>query len=345
MFTKKYKPISVVWETTLNCNMNCMHCGSSAGTQRAKELTTNQGLNLCKNLCELGTKIISLMGGEALLRKDWKIFAHNIRDLGMNVTLMSNGWLINEKIISELIKIEPYAVSISIDGGTAKTHDAIRCHSGSFDRCIKSLELLTKTNLPTTVITTVHKQNFSELPLLRDFLLNKGIAWQIQMANAVGRFPKNLILSKEEFYSVALFIASCRKKYSIKQLPIMGAHNFGYHSQILPDIMVLPWMGCQAGITALGIQSDGGIKGCLSLPDEFIEGNILNKKILDIWNEPNSFSYNRNFKIEELGKKCIDCKYGKRCKGGCLTVSSSLTGKNHSDPYCLRLIEKEIIVV
>jgi len=285
------------------------------------------------------------MGGEALLRKDWKIFAHNIRDLGMNVTLMSNGWLINEKIISELIKIEPYAVSISIDGGTAKTHDAIRCHSGSFDRCIKSLELLTKTNLPTTVITTVHKQNFSELPLLRDFLLNKGIAWQIQMANAVGRFPKNLILSKEEFYSVALFIASCRKKYSIKQLPIMGAHNFGYHSQILPDIMVLPWMGCQAGITALGIQSDGGIKGCLSLPDEFIEGNILNKKILDIWNEPNSFSYNRNFKIEELGKKCIDCKYGKRCKGGCLTVSSSLTGKNHSDPYCLRLIEKEIIVV
>jgi len=343
MFIKNYKPISVVWETTLNCNMNCMHCGSSAGTQRTKELTTNEGLNLCEDLSELGTKLISLMGGEALLRKDWNILANNIRDLGMNVTLMSNGWLINEKTISELIKIEPYAVTVSIDGGIANTHDAIRRLEGSFDRCITILELLTKANLPVTVITTVHKRNFKELPLLRDILLNKKIAWQIQMANAVGRFPKSLILSKEEFYSVALFVASCRKKYSIKELPIMGAHNFGYHSRILPSIMVLPWIGCQAGLTALGVQSDGGIKGCLSLPDEFIEGNILNRGISEIWNDPNSFLYNRNFKKEELGEKCKECKYGKKCKGGCLTVSYSLTAKNHSDPYCLRLIEKEMI--
>lgn len=343
MFKKKLVPIHVVWETTLNCNMNCMHCGSSAGTQRKKELTTKEGLTLCKDLSELGTKIISLMGGEALLRKDWGLLANHIRDLGINVTLMSNGWLINEKTISELIKIEPYAVTISIDGGIAKTHDLIRHLEGSFDRCIKSLELLTNANLPVTVITTVHKQNYKELPLLRDFLLNKGIAWQIQMGNAVGRFPKSLILTKEEFYSVALFIASCRKKYSIKELPVMGAHNFGYNSNILPNIMILPWIGCQAGLTALGIQSDGGIKGCLSLPDEFIEGNIRKQKISDVWNNPNLFFYNRNFKKEDLGEKCKECKYGKICKGGCLTVSSSLTGKNHSDPYCLQLIEKEIV--
>ena len=344
MVKKRYIPIIAVWETTLNCNMKCLHCGSSAGRSREKELTTQEGLDLCRDLKKLGTRRVTLMGGEPLLRKDWYDFAKGIRNLGMNVTIISNGLLIDEKIVSQLVELDPYAVSISIDGGTKETHNSIRRVNTSFDKCIHNLELLREANLPTSVVTTVHKQNFKELPKIRDFLLNKGIAWQIQMAVPVGRFPESFMLSKDEFYSVALFIASCRKKYSIKELPVMGAHNFGYNSKILPNIMILPWIGCQAGLTAIGIQSDGGIKGCLSLPDEFIEGNVRDQNIIDIWNNPNSFSYNRNFKKEDLRGQCKECKYGKRCKGGCLTVSWSLTGKNHSNPYCLRLIEKETII-
>jgi len=343
MFKTNNIPISVVWETTLKCNMKCIHCGSSAGQNRRNELTTKEGLKLCEDLNKLGTRLISLMGGEPLLRKDWNIFAHHIKNLGMNVTIMSNGFLIDEKIISELLKIDPYAVTISLDGGTKKIHNNIRGLDTSFDHCINSLKLLTDANLPTTVITTIHKQNLKELPIIRDFLLNKGIAWQIQMATPFGRFPRNLMLSKEEFYSAALFISTLKKQYSIKELPVMGAHNFGYHSKILPNIMLLPWIGCQAGLTTLGIQSDGSIKGCLSLPDNFIEGNIRKKSVIKIWNDTNSFSYNRNFKKDDLTGKCRNCKHGKRCRGGCLTVSKSLTEKNHGDPYCLRLIEDEIL--
>lgn len=343
MLKKNFIPISVVWETTLNCNMNCMHCGSSAGKIRRNELNTKEGLKLCDNLNDLGTKLISLMGGEVFLRKDWNTLAQHIKDLGMNITLMSNGLLIDDNIISQLSKLEPYAVTISLDGATAKTHNSVRRVKTSFDRCIRSLDLLRKANLPTTVITTVYKKNFKELPMIRDFLINKSIAWQIQMANPVGRFPESLMLSKDEFYSVALFIASTRKNYSIKELPIMGAHNFGYNSQILPNITILPWFGCQAGLTALGIQSDGGIKGCLSLPDEFIEGNIRETNLKELWYDPNFCSYNRNFKKDDLNGECKDCKYGKRCKGGCLTVSMSLTGKNHCDPYCMHLLEQKMI--
>lgn len=341
--SKRYIPISVVWETTLNCNMKCIHCGSSAGNIRRNELTTSEGLKLCNDLNKLGTRLITLMGGEPFLRKDWHIFAHHIRDLGINVTIMSNGLLIDEKIVSELRKIDPYAITISLDGGTANTHNSIRGVNTSFSRCMHSLDLLTEANLPTTIITTLHKRNLKELPIIRDIILNRGIAWQVQMATPVGRFQKSLMLSKDEFYSVALFIASMRKNYSVKELPIIGAHNFGYYSQILPNLQLLPWIGCQAGITAMGIQSDGGIQGCLSLPDIFIEGNIREKSIFDIWNDPSSFSYNRNFSKNNLNGDCKNCKYGKRCRGGCLTVSTSLTGKKHSDPYCLRLIEQKMI--
>ena len=148
------------------------------------------------------------------------------------------------------------------------------------------------------------------------------------------------MLSKKEFYSAALFIAAMKKKYSIKELPILGAHNFGYHSQVLPNLMLLPWIGCQAGLTALGIQSNGGVKGCLSLPDKFIEGNIRQISLIDMWNDPDLFKYNRKFKVNDLENKCKICRYCKRCRGGCITVSAALTGENHCNPYCLNAIEE-----
>lgn len=342
MFKQKYTPISVVWESTLECNMNCIHCGASAGFKRRNELTTREAKTVIDDLNRLGTKLITLMGGEPFLRKDWYTIAKYIREKKMNITIMSNGSLINEKIVKKLEKLQPYAMAISLDGGTAETHDKIRRVDDSFNHCLESLKLLRNAGIQTSVVTTVHKQNVKELPLIRDLLLNKGIAWQIQMCTPVGRFPRDLMLSKKEFYATALFIASTRRKYNRKQLPIMGAHNFGYHSEYMPNIMLFPWTGCQAGISTLGIQSDGGIQGCLSLPDNYVEGNIRQQRITDIWNNSNSFSYNRKCNPKEMNGECAQCKYKKRCKGGCLTAAVSISREEHNDPYCLRLIEKDI---
>lgn len=344
MLKSKFIPVSVVWEITLACNMKCLHCGSSAGKARVGELTTKEALNLCEELKKLGTSLITLMGGEPFLRPDWYIIAQKIKDLGMDLTCISNGLIIDNNIVTQLKKLNPYAVAISLDGGIAKTHDSIRGTKGSFEKCISCLELLKKEGIPTSIITTVHKKNIKELSKIRELILGKGIAWQIQMAGPTGRFPSDLLLSKEEFYSVAMFISSSRNQYSLKELPVMGAHNFGYHSHILGNIMVTPiWRGCQAGITTMGIQSDGGVKGCLSLPDDYVESNIRNKNISDIWNNPSFASYNRQFKKEDLKGNCNKCKYGKRCKGGCQTVSTSLTGEMHNNPYCLYMIEKEML--
>lgn len=344
MFRSRYIPISVAWELTLECNMKCMHCGQSAGQSRSNELTTKEALDLCEQLKKLNAEVINLTGGEPILRKDWSEIGKKIRDLGIDLSLLSNGLAIDDKTVSILRKLEVYAMAISLDGGTSKTHDSIRGIKGSFDKCISSLKLLREGNLPTTAITTIHKGNIKELPLIREQILNIANAWQIQIAVPIGRFPKDLILSKEEFYSLALFIAATRKQHSVKELAIIGAHSIGYHSQILRNTMVTPiWNGCQAGITTMGILSDGGIKGCLSLPKEYTEGNIREKKLDEIWNAPDFASYNRKFKSENLKNNCKNCKYSKRCKGGCETVSLAITREMHCDPYCLYLIEQEMI--
>jgi len=341
MFRKKVFPYSTVVELTLKCNMKCIHCGSSAGEDRKNELSFDEWVKVLSDLAELECELVTLMGGEPFLRKEWYEIAEKVKDFGMKVAFISNGFCIDDKIISNMRKIEPYTVAISMDGATSETHDSIRKVKGSFEKCQEVLKSLRSADLPTTVVTTVHKQNFKELPKMREFLLNKNIAWQIQIADPIGRFPKSLHLSLEEFYSVALFIASTRQKYSLKEMPITGAHCIGYNSRMLPNITLSTrWTGCQAGLTVLGIQSDGGVKGCLSLPNSFVEGNVRAKSLIEIWSDPEFCIYTRQFKAENLNGDCKDCKFGKSCKGGCNAVSTSLTGKTHSDPFCLYLIEK-----
>ncbi|UCD12946.1 MAG: radical SAM protein [Thermoplasmatales archaeon] len=337
-----YTPSQVVWELTLQCNLKCIHCGSSAGNARPNELSPTEAVKLCKDLAEINSRQVCFMGGEPFLRKEWYRLGREVRDLGMELLVISNGFIVNEDIISKLVKLDPYGISVSLDGATPETHDHIRGVEGSFKKVMEFISLSRKADLPTAVITTVNKLNFKELPMIKKLLLGKHIAWQIQTASPEGRFPKKLLLSKEEFYSLGLFIASMQTKYSSKELPVIGAHCCGYYSRYIPHVgLSSNWRGCQAGISILSVKSHGDVIGCLATPDKYIEGNIRDKSIIEIWNNPKSFPYNRRFQTINLGDNCRDCKYGETCKGGCMGMSIALTGIPHNDPYCYHKIEQK----
>ena len=85
-------PVYVVWEITLACNLKCIHCGSRAGHRRAKELSTSECIDVVRQLAELGTREISIIGGEAFVRKDWLTLVRAIRDHGMDCTMQTGGY-------------------------------------------------------------------------------------------------------------------------------------------------------------------------------------------------------------------------------------------------------------
>jgi len=342
---EKYLLECAVWEFTLKCNLKCLHCGSSAGLYRKDELNTQEALKLCEDLKKINCMSIALMGGEPFLRKDFWEVAKKIRELGMELSVITNGTIFDNETFKKLKELEPRAVAISIDGAKKETHEKIRGIKGCYE---KSWEFINKAlieKLPVSVITTVSKINISELNEIAEQLKNKNIAWQIQTAGAEGyRFSKEFLLDLEEFYSVGLFIEYLREKYTIQELPVIGAHDLGYNSCIINNTGLNPkWTGCQAGISVIGIRSNGDILGCLSLNnDKYIEGNIRKINISEIWNGKNSFLYTRNFKKDEAGENCIECKFIEECKGGCCEMSLMKTGKFHNDPYCFYKIEHEI---
>ena len=335
-------PGCAVWEITLACNLNCIHCGSAAGRKRDDELSTEEALQLCDDLKGIGCQGVALMGGEPLLRPDWVTLSERVHDRGMELSIITNGWLgQDDKVTQQIVDLSPECVTVSLDGGEASVHDMIRGVTSSFERATQAIDRYSSLGLPTSVITTVHKLNLKELTKIRDFLKGKGVAWQIQMATPHGRLERKHVLSQDEYYSVALFIAATRKLYS-KELMVAGAHDMGYFSTILPELQVKTWQGCQAGMGTLGIQSNGNITGCLALPEQFIEGNIRDRPLSEIWYDEVSFRYSRYVNKSDMKAHCASCEFWSHCGGGCSAVSVTMGKGFHQNPYCVRYIEQSM---
>src|SRR5579864_1544569 len=85
-------PVYVVWETTLACNLKCLHCGSRAGHRRARELSTAECIDVIRQLAELGTREITIIGGEAFIRRDWLTLVRAIREHDIECSMQTGGY-------------------------------------------------------------------------------------------------------------------------------------------------------------------------------------------------------------------------------------------------------------
>lgn len=339
--------INVTWELTLACNLNCNHCGSAAGKRRKNELSLDISLKLCNELKELGTKEVTLIGGEPLISDRWFSIAKRLNELGIKVNFVSNGTIMTDDIIDKLKEAKINNFGISIDG-IKETNDLIR-GKGTYDKIIKTIKLLQKNNIKLSIATTVSKFNFKELDDIYQNLINFNIkVWQIQLAMPVGRMTPDLMINKKDLKKLVKFIIKVNKE---EKLRIFPGCNIGYFGgleekyRIQKEENALPfWTGCYSGIFEMGVMSNGSIKGCLAMKDKFIEGNINKKPLKEIWENENNFSYNRKFKKSCLKGFCAKCEYGEICRGGCPIISEALTGSTNNDPYCIERIEKEVVI-
>ena len=141
-------PGLVIWEITLKCNLKCKHCGSSAGRARNDELTIDECLKICDDLAEIGFRGVTLFGGEPFLRDDWYIMGKKIKDLGMKLSVVTNGFVDPDYIIPRLIELGVDSVQVGLDG-TSEVHDYIRGVKGSFSRAIVLFHRGKQTSKPT----------------------------------------------------------------------------------------------------------------------------------------------------------------------------------------------------
>jgi radical SAM protein with 4Fe4S-binding SPASM domain len=326
-------PIVIGFELTLACNLRCMHCASSAGYRRRNELSLDEVLNVCDQFPDLLVQEVDFTGGEPLLHKDWDTIANYLGKLNIDVRMVSNGVLLEENI-GRLLDAGIATVGVSLDGLEA-THDRIRARPGLFRQIISGVEAAFAAGLPIAVLTAVNNHNVGELPEMYTFLQRLGVRhWQVQPIFSRGRARETeLNLSESAFLELGEFVHSrLTGSCGADGFTMMPADGIGYFTEL--DTRERAWEGCVAGMSSCGITADGKIKGCLSLPDDLVEGDLRERDLWSIWHDEASFTYNRAFSLKDLGENCAGCEFGEQCRGGCSVMSHASTERLHNDPYC-----------
>ena len=323
-----YRLRSCVWEITLACCFSCAYCGSCGGKGRENELTTEECDDVARQLKELGCRRVSLIGGEVFMRPDWKEIVRSLTSKNVRVCIITNGYTMTDPILNALKELNVESVAVSLDG-PREAHDAFR-QKGSFDRALSAISRLTESGIPTSVISALRADNYRLLPELLGILKNYPIfAWQLQACSPMGNAKKNGVDVAFDASFVLDFVAQNSKK-----VPFMlgVADNIGYFTKDEGSLRgvtdgSVAFSGCGAGLTSIGIDSVGNVRGCESMYDEFfIEGNLRRRSLRDIWEDENAFSYNRRFTADDLTGACAVCPYGAICAGGCRSYNYFTNG-------------------
>ncbi len=322
------------WELTLACNLRCRHCGSAAGLPRREELSLAEALAVCDQLPALLVQEVHFTGGEPLMRSDWPQIAARLMKLGIRTQFITNALALTPEVVAQASEVGVACVGFSLDG-LEETHDYIRGFSGLFRRVLTGIEQVQEAGLRAAVLTTVNGRNVDELPAMLTLLRSAGVNhWQVQPIFPLGRARAcaELKLSPEQYMQLGYILHTCVPLAAQDGFRIDPADSLGYGTEL--DTRESPWLGCPAGLVSCGLTSDGKIKGCLSMPDGFVEGDLRQNDLWDIWFHPEAFAYNRRFSLENLGPACCGCDRADLCKGGCSSMSVGAAGAFHGDPYC-----------
>lgn len=335
-------PKIAVWEITSRCNMDCIHCGTHCGKPREGELTTDEALQLCDDLAELGCTAITLSGGEPLLRKDWDQLARRLTDNGVAVGMITNGYFLDEKAVERMQGAGIRTVGISVDGPEEK-HDEIRRCTGAWERVQRGFRSLRGSGMKIQSFTTVARYNIDDLPDLQQQLIDNGVdIWQLQLCIVTGRMAEipEMAVGPEEIRRLADFIVEAKGDGRLK---VLAGENVGYfnHQEVVLRGHEDSYHGCFAGLRGIGFESNGNVKGCLSMPPEFIEGNVREQTLKEIWEDPQNFAYNRKFKVSQVEGYCRECSHLRRCRCGCAVTAHGASGSRFDNPVCLHRIEHE----
>jgi radical SAM protein with 4Fe4S-binding SPASM domain len=332
-----------VWELTLKCNLACSHCGSRAGAPRDQELTTSEALGLVAQLREVGIREVALIGGEAYLRPDWLIIAAAIADAGMVCSMTTAGFGLSAATAARMKQAGMRHVSVSVDG-LAPAHDRLRGRAGSFAAAMTALRHLSDAGLLTGANTQINRLTAPDLPALYEEILAAGVeAWQLQLTVPSGNaadHPEILLQPCElgDLYDVLARIAA---RALIDGMSLMPGNNIGYHgpyTALLEAAGASPAIGagCAAGLSVLGIEADGTVKGCPSLPAAaYGAGNVRRQRLETMRDASSPFNVRAAAEPRAaLWGFCARCRYAETCRGGCTWTAHAFFDRPGNNPYC-----------
>ena len=132
-------------QVTYRCNFRCQICDFwKEEHDPAEELTLDDIRSIGRKLGRLGTLIVSLAGGEPLMRKDLLDIISILSEEKHFPILITNGWYVDEAVARDILRAGLQEISVSVDYRDPAKHDAQRGCPGAWERAVRALDLLNR---------------------------------------------------------------------------------------------------------------------------------------------------------------------------------------------------------
>lgn len=299
-------PITVTWEITAACNVACVHCLSSSGKRRPRELTTPQALALVDELAEMQVFQIHFGGGEPFMYHGiWEVLERS-RDRELVMCISTNGTLITQERARRLAQLEPIYFQVSLDGGTPQTNDRIR-GAGVFKKALRGLELLAAENLSLTVNSVLTRYSFDELDRLYEIAASFNSKLRVTRLRPSGRGQDvwaELHPTREQYREFVDWLEA--------HPDVLTADSF-FHLNAFGNRLAGLDM-CGAATATCCICPEGEVYPCAFFQaPEFEAGNLHEHNFKEIWQNSSLFGFYRKMG----GGACSGCGQYTVCHGGC----------------------------
>ncbi|MEM2105492.1 MAG: radical SAM protein [Candidatus Bathyarchaeia archaeon] len=321
-------PLDVEWEITNSCNLRCRHCYVAAAEKLERELDTNEALKLIGELDKIGVTDITISGGEPFLRRDlWQII-EEIKSRRIPFIIYTNATLLNEGKIKKLADSNIKAISVSLNGATAKAHNFVQ-NADTFKKVLNTIRKLNDYGVKVQVLFTLMKVNANEF----DELISLSRRLNVESICIYPFYPQGR--GRENLDHLALDAKSTMgllKKAVEFASPPPHIYVGGCLSQrFTPRQKHSLIRGNPCGKLTAIITPDGHLRPCNFLPYR-TRYTIREKSIYELWNEP-IFKEVRDWRKKMVQKlNCQKCELLPLCMGVCLSMHSIMKNKKKGEP-------------
>jgi SynChlorMet cassette radical SAM/SPASM protein ScmF len=322
-----------------SCNLACRHCWivpkfqpDGDGGPYVKLEHVEKAIREGK---PLGLRSVKLTGGEPTLHPQFRQLVDLINDAGLDIIAETNGTLIDADL-AHFLEARPHFkfISVSLDGATAETHDALRSVAGSYEQAISGIKNLVEVGFHPQVICTLHAGNLSEVDDVVKLAerLDCGSV-KFNHVHKVGRgekFNDDQIVSVPELISLYRYIeAEVAPKTRLTvyfDIPIAFAsiRKVRQNSRKLCAVRNI-----------LGLLAGGELALCgigITIP-ELIYGSIEKDDLREIWNTGAGLIRLREQIPEQLEGICGQCLLRGVCQGACVANNYHISGKLNAPFY------------
>lgn len=333
------RPYCASFELTPLCNFDCkmcyMHLTKEQAEREGKILTTAQWLDIVRQAVDAGVTNVDITGGECLTHPGFpEIYAYLV-SRGVHVSVLTNGQLINEKILQLFRQYPPAVVQISLYGSSPEAYKRVTGRD-AFADVMGSIAKLKEAGIEVSLSLTPNRFMQEDVEGLLDLLHSLNLRYRIGSQTLparpeTGRDIDDYIVDNETYIRISKQETAYRKKMAeLHNLPEEKEYIFRIKGQ--EKITGAP---CASGSGNLHINWKGELTPCVAFHS--VSRSVLEYSLEEAWQWVRD-----TMKAHQPPAECLDCEYRDACLGCPAEKTSGILNGPLNRRVCKRFAELRI---